>query len=106
MMELLKNCTGFQWDEGNLNKNWIKHKVKNKECEEFFFNIPNIISEDKKHSQDESRHFALGHSNNKRYLFVVFTIRNRLIRVISARDMNKKERKIYEQKQEEYTNIR
>ncbi|MFP7755658.1 BrnT family toxin [Thermodesulfobacteriota bacterium B35] len=94
--KLLHECTGFEWDEGNRDKNWIKHKVSNSESEEVFFNQPLIINFDKKHSETEIRFYALGHTDLKRKLFIVFTIRNNKIRVISARDMSKKERKIYE----------
>lgn len=95
---ILQNCTGFEWDKGNREKNWIKHKVNNMECEEVFFNQPLLICFDKKHSQEEIRFYALGHTNLGRMLFVVFTVRNDKIRVIYARDMNKKEREIYKEK--------
>jgi len=95
--KLLLECTGFEWDESNKNKNWIKHKVSNSECEQIFFNQPLIMHFDKKHSDTEDRFYALGHTDLNRKLFVVFTIRNKKIRVISARDMSKKERKIYEE---------
>ena len=94
--KLLLECTGFEWDEGNRDKNWIKHQVSNSECEEIFFNHPILINIDKKHSKTEVRFYALGHTDLNRKLFIVFTIRNNKIRVISARDMSKKERKIYE----------
>ncbi|GAB6163538.1 BrnT family toxin [Desulfothermus naphthae] len=94
--QLLLECTGFEWDEGNKDKNWIKHKVSNSECEQIFFNQPLIINFDEKHSDTETRFYALGHTDLNRKLFIVFTIRNKKIRVISARDMSKKERKIYE----------
>lgn len=94
--KLLHECTGFEWDEGNRDKNWIKHQVSNSECEEIFFNQPLIINFDKKHSEIETRFYALGHTDLDRKLFIVFTIRNKKIRIISARDMSKKERKIYE----------
>ena len=94
--DILSNCTGFHWDEGNLLKNWEKHGVSAPECEQIFFNKPLIAGSDKKHSQQETRFFALGQTDIGRLLFVVFTIRNNLIRVISARDMNKHERKVYE----------
>ena len=87
--------TGFQWDKGNKEKNWIKHSVSNIECEEPFFNSPFIVASDEAHSSSESRFFALGRTNSDRFLFIVFTIRNDRIRVISARDMSKKEREIY-----------
>ena len=94
--KLLVECTGFEWDEGNKDKSWIKHKVSNNECEEVFFNRPLIINFNKRHSEIVTRYYALGHTDLNRKLFIVFTIRGKRIRVISARDMSKKERKIYE----------
>jgi uncharacterized DUF497 family protein len=98
MDNLLKDCEGFLWDVGNSKKDWIKHQVTRLECEEIFFNLPLVISDDKKHSIVEKRYYALGISKSERYLFISFTIRDNLLRVISARDMNRKERKIYEEK--------
>jgi uncharacterized DUF497 family protein len=95
--DLIMECAGFEWDEGNLLKNWEKHGVSAGECEQVFFNRPLIAGHDKKHSQQENRFFALGHTDSARLLFVVFTIRNNCIRVISARNMSRKERKVYEQ---------
>ena len=98
MAELLDfgKINGFQWDRGNKDKNWDKHHVTNSECEEAFFNSPFIVAEDSKHSASEKRFFALGQTNDQRMLFIVFTIRINKIRVISARDMSKKERLVYE----------
>ena len=89
-------CTGFDWDEGNILKNWEKHRVSAVECEQVFFNRPVVLAEDAGHSQLEERMFALGQTDAGRLLFVVFTVRRDLIRVISARDMSKRERKEYE----------
>jgi len=86
---------GFVWDEGNQDKNWLKHQVTNSECEELFFNLPLVIAEDPNHSQDEKRYYALGQTTVNRWLFIAFTIRENKIRVISARDMSQNERKIY-----------
>ena len=97
----LKNCTGFEWDSGNLQKNWMKHTVSNMECEQCFFNKPLIVANDEGHSQEEERYFALGRTNLNRPLLIVFTIRRSLIRIISARDMSRKERAIYETRQNE-----
>jgi uncharacterized DUF497 family protein len=94
--ESLTECTGFDWDEGNLEKNWISHKVTDAECEQVFFNLPLVVADDVKHSQVEHRCYALGETDAGRSLFLVFTIRRKLIRVISARDMNRKERKVYQ----------
>ena len=87
---------GFQWDIGNIDKNLIKHNVSNTECEEVFFNKPLIINLDENHLKEEVRYYILGKTNEDRKLFLVFTTRNSLIRVISARDMNKKERTVYD----------
>ena len=91
----LGKCIGFDWDEGNEGKNWEKHGVSDAECEEIFFNDPLIASKDPDHSQAELRCFALGRTDAGRRLFVAFTIRRDLIRVISARDMTKKELRSY-----------
>jgi len=90
----LNKCTGFDWDAGNFLKNWEKHGVSAPECEQVFFNHP-LVARDEKHSAQEERYYALGHTDAGRLLFVVFTIRNNLIRVISARNMSKKERELY-----------
>ena len=87
---------GFNWDKGNKDKNEIKHDVKPKECEEIFFNNP-VFFKDETHSQKEERYAAYGISNERRLLMVIFTVRNNKIRVISARDQNKKELKEYNQ---------
>ena len=97
MTHEILECTGFQWDTGNSEKNWISHQVTKSECEQVFFNQPLIIGDDRKHSQIEKRYFTLGQTDNSRLLFIVSTIRENLIRVISARDMNKKEREVYQQ---------
>ena len=98
MNEKIEECTGFDWDKFNLSKNREKHNVKNTECEEMFFNAPLLINYDEKHSDIEVRYFALGVTNSGRMLFAVFTIREKKIRIISTRDMNKNERKIYNEK--------
>ena len=92
----LQDCIGFEWDKWNLDKNWCKHNVSHLECEQVFFNCPLLLYGDVKHSKEEIRMYVLGKTNIGRLLFVVFTIRDNLIRVISARDINKKERDVYE----------
>lgn len=88
--------TGFDWDKGNLDKNWLKHRVANAECEEVFFNQPLLIIKDEEHSQTEERCHGLGKTESGRLLFISFTIRNNNIRIISARAMSKKEQAQYE----------
>ena len=94
-VQLLRKCTGFQWDDGNIEKNWRKHRVSASECEQVFFNRPLCIEDDQKHSLLERRYYALGQTDAGRLLFVVFTIQEASLRVISARDMSRKERKAY-----------
>lgn len=97
MQENILDFTGFEWDQGNLTKNWSKHNVFYLECEQVFFNKPLLLYEDGNHSAKEERMYALGKTDLGRLLLVVFTAKKKLIRVISARDMNKKERKAYEE---------
>ncbi|GAB3342639.1 BrnT family toxin [Chromohalobacter beijerinckii] len=91
--------TGFDWDEGNARKNAEKHGVSQAEAEAIFFNEPLLVLEDSKHSQAEARFHALGETDDERLLHITFTLRkdDTLIRVISARDMHRKERGVYEQ---------
>lgn len=93
--KIISDCTGFEWDEGNFLNNWEKHGISASECEQVFFNLPLVTGEDRKHSLHENRYYALGQTDKGRYIFIVFAIRKNLIRVISARDMNRKERKVY-----------
>lgn len=92
----LSTLLGFEWDAANRDKNWQRHQVHFKECEEVFFNKPLLVSFDPSHSQSEARYHVLGSTNVERRLFISFTIRSNKVRVISARDQSKKERKIYE----------
>ncbi len=94
-IDLLSKCAGFDWDDGNREKNWLSHQVANSECEEIFFNQPLVVADDAAHSKDEVRYYALGQTNAGRLLFISLTVRDDLIRVISARDMSRKERKVY-----------
>ena len=96
VLDDLARCTGFDWDEGNLTKNWARHRVAGAECEQVFFNRPLVASPDEEHSEKESRYYVLGQTDAGRQLFVVFTVRGGLIRVISARDMNRRERAEYD----------
>jgi uncharacterized DUF497 family protein len=95
----IDQIAGFDWDEGNNRKSADKHDVSQAEAESIFFNDPLIVVEDTKHSEDEARFHALGRTGQNRLLHITFTLRQSgtMIRVISARDMHRKERKIYEQ---------
>ena len=94
--KILANCTGFDWDQGNLTKNWDKHDVSTGECEQIFFNKPLIVKRDREHSKFENRYYVLGRTNMNRLLFAVFTVRNEKIRIISARDMTASEIERYQ----------
>jgi uncharacterized DUF497 family protein len=92
---LLARVTGFEWDAGNAPKLAARHNVEPGECEQAFFVEPFIVLADEKHSATESRWRALGRTTNNRHLHLVFTVRGDRIRVIHARDMNRKERIAY-----------
>ncbi len=100
--EAIYNCDGFDWDDGNSEKNWILHQVTDGECEQVFFNLPLIAASDTKHSQYEPRFFVLGRTDADRWLFIAAVIRDYRIRVISARDMNEREAKKYAEKIKRY----
>jgi uncharacterized DUF497 family protein len=90
---------GFDWDAGNDRKSADKHKVSQSEVEQVFFNVPFVLAPDVKHSQTEPRFHALGKTAAGRLLHITFTLRfdGRKIRPISARDMHRKERRVYEE---------
>jgi uncharacterized DUF497 family protein len=96
----LSKFAGFEWDEGNDAKNWKKHDVTNHDCEEVFFNQPLLIFSDESHSEIEERYYVLGRANSARELLVVVTVRATLIRVISARDQTRAERRRYYEESE------
>ncbi len=104
-MKKLNDLIGFEWDRNNIDKNYKKHKVFWTECEEVFFNEPIIVNDDETHSIKEKRYYALGRTNFNRKLFIVFTIRGKNIRIISARNMNKKEKSKYEKFEKENSKI-
>jgi uncharacterized DUF497 family protein len=86
---------GFDWSGGNAEKNWAGHHVTPLEAEQVFFDLPLITGTDSAHSEKERRFYALGRTDEGRRLFIVFTLRGRRLRVISARDMSRRERKVY-----------
>jgi uncharacterized DUF497 family protein len=93
----LDRLEGFEWDDGNARKSADKHGVSQSEAEQVFFNVPLVLSEDIRHSAEEARYRALGRTDGSRQLHVTFTLRGQMIRVISARDMSRKERVLYGQ---------
>jgi len=95
-MKIFRKPFGFEWDQGNKDKNFIRHRVTDEESEEVFFDKNKKIFKDVAHSIQEERHILIGQTKKQRLLFLVFSIRKNKIRVISARDLNKKESNLYE----------
>jgi uncharacterized protein len=95
-MKIIPKPINFQWDKGNQNKNFLKHGVNQQEAESCFSDINKKIIKDPIHSKTEQRHILLSKSSNHRILFVVFTIRQNQVRIISIRPCNQKERSFYE----------
>ena len=95
-MKVFRIPLEFEWDKGNKGKNWAKHLVSDAECEEIFFDHTKKIVKDTFHSVREERYLLIGKTKIGRVLFVVFTMRKHRIRVISARDLNRKEQYLYE----------
>lgn len=94
----LNDIEGFEWDEGNREKSFRKHGVNRQEAEEVFNSHPFIIV--RTAYLNEQRFQMFGESKS-RLITIIFTIRNKKIRIISARDMSKKERNFYEDKLKE-----
>jgi uncharacterized DUF497 family protein len=105
MTDDFSHCRGFQWDEGNAEKNWVQHQVSHGEAEQVFFNRPLVVVAGEQRAELTLRYYALGHTDASRLLFMVFTIRDDLIRVISARPMSRRERRVYEHAKAETAGI-
>lgn len=96
VIDLIK-ILGFEWDKGNVDKSYQKHGITPNEAEEVFVDKNVGVERDIKHQESEERYIAIGMTLNEKLLFVVFTVRGNLIRVISSRKANKKERRLYEE---------
>ena len=94
----LPSVFSFEWDKGNEQKNWFKHKVTAEEAEEAFDDEKRLILEDTKHSEQEARYILFGKTERGRMLFIIYTLRNenKTVRIISARDADRKEVALYE----------
>jgi uncharacterized protein len=95
----LSRIEGFDWDDGNGRKNLYRHGVNQPEAEQVFVDPRLLILTDEKHSVEEERFQAYGSTSSGRKLHVSFTLRRHetMIRVISARDMSRRERARYEE---------
>ena len=96
----LAACAGFEWDPGNRLKSHMKHGVSQAEAEDLFFLSP-LVAEDPEHSGSEARFHALGETSAGRRLLAVFTVRGKRIRIISVRDMSRRERQTYAEAQKD-----
>jgi uncharacterized DUF497 family protein len=88
----LSRFSGFDWDEANREKIRRKHGVTAAECEELLVNQPLVQLDDVAHSAVEPRFIILGQTNAGRSLFCVVTTRGELLRVVTCRPMNRRER--------------
>ena len=104
MMNLSQSIE-FQWDKGNIDKNLVKHDVRNEEIEEAFSDSENKLYKDELHSNSEGRFILLGKTISRRLLFIAFTLRGNKVRVISARDLCRKDRIFYYEKTTKATKI-
>jgi hypothetical protein len=96
MTDLPESELGFDWDQGNLDKNWFKHQISLKESEEAFLDLQGLVSADPVHSHTELRWFLLAKTKSNKLLSIFFTYRKNKIRIISARPMSRKEKQRYE----------
>jgi len=89
----------FIWLPDIIEKLEIKHRVTQDEVEETFFNNPQYRFVESGHRKGENVYSASGHTDAGRYLIVFFIhkVSNAAL-ILSARDMDKKERKLYERK--------
>jgi len=97
-----QSCESFDWDEHNAQKLWDRHKVMPTEAEEVFFQRPIIVRGDIRHPEREKRYYLLGQTGSGRLLFAAFTVRQRSIRIISARDMNRRGTEVYRRYEENW----
>lgn len=96
-MDIFKDALHFEWDRGNKHKNFLKHNVTGEEAEEIFFDPHKRIVKADLMVKEERRYLLIGKTKFGRSLFVVFTFRTNRVRIISARDLNRKEKKWYEE---------
>jgi hypothetical protein len=105
-MKVIKEPLSFDWDDGNINKNFERHLITTNMAEEPFKDRYLLTFPDPSHSKKEARYNLIGKTKDEDLLFITYTIRATKIRIISARVADKKERKFYEQqKTKKPTNI-
>jgi uncharacterized protein len=87
----------FDWDENKAASNLLKHGVSFDEAKTVFDDPLYVDFYDPAHSDDEDRYLIVGESNQRRLLIVSYTERGNLIRLISAREVTRTEREVYEE---------
>lgn len=95
-MKVLPRLLSFEWDDGNIDKNFEKHLISSNISEEPFKDEDLITFPDLPHSKSENRYHLIGKTEQNTVLFITYTLRQDKIRIISARIANKQERRIYE----------
>jgi uncharacterized DUF497 family protein len=95
-VKTIEEPISFEWDEGNSQKSWIKHKITAGQAQQVFFDMKKIVYKDAPHSRGEERYIVLGKTEAAEVLFVVYTLRGKHVRIISARRANRKEVLLYE----------
>jgi uncharacterized protein len=86
----------FEWDEQKAESNRRKHGVSFAEAVTVFADTLSLTGYDPDHSDDEDRYLTMGMSVDARLLIVSHTDRGDVVRIISAREANNRERKDYE----------
>ena len=87
----------FEWDSRKATKNLQKHKISFTEAATVFDDPLSITVADPDHSNMEDRFLIVGQSHHPRMLIVSFTERGNRIRIISARELTRAEKRAYEE---------
>lgn len=83
----------FEWDDEKNVSNISKHSIDFNDISKVFENEM-LIKKDLRQNYGEDRYIGLGTLSDF-VIVVVWTLRNKKIRIISARHANKNERNIY-----------
>lgn len=86
----------FEWDEDKAEANLRKHAVSFTDAMSVFADPLALTGYDPDHSEDEDRYITMGTSADGRLIIVSHTDRGDVVRIISAREANRRERKDYE----------
>lgn len=87
----------FEWDPRKAAHNSAKHGVSFEEAKTVFDDDLFLVFSDPDHSLEEQRFLIVGRSRQARLLVVVYTERAEVVRLISAREATRRERRTYEQ---------